>query len=231
MNGVDPRGIGRRVHEERQAEVPRSAALAVPAQEPGLRPARPVPYELDALGEVDAPNGAVSIHFGNTGKSAAVFQVRSGDGQDGPWTYTVGSQAAATETWSLAANGRTAYDLSVYGPNGFLRAFKGSLNGRGEANLGVSSSYDTAVGGISLDVCNRGRLTSKVSILDHYNKQTISRALAPGESWSRSWSLEHSFSWYDFTIEVESDPSFRRRLAGHVETGTDSMSDPAIGAS
>jgi phospholipase C len=53
----------------------------------------------------------------------------------------------------------------------------------------------------------------------------------PGATPSRYWSLESSFGWYDFTIDVESDPGFGRRLAGHVETGHDSMSDPAIGAS
>jgi phospholipase C len=31
-------------------------------------------------------------------------------------------------------------------------------------------------------------------------------------------------------VTVESNLTFERRLAGHVETGRDSMSDPAIGA-
>ena len=31
-------------------------------------------------------------------------------------------------------------------------------------------------------------------------------------------------------IEVESDATFQQRLAGHVETGEDSVSDPAIGS-
>jgi len=41
--------------------------------------------------------------------------------------------------------------------------------------------------------------------------------------------LHKSFGWYDFTVQVGSDASFERQLAGHVETGRDSMTDPAIG--
>jgi len=32
------------------------------------------------------------------------------------------------------------------------------------------------------------------------------------------------------TVDVEGDSAFQRHLAGHVETGKDSASDPAIGA-
>jgi phospholipase C len=38
-----------------------------------------------------------------------------------------------------------------------------------------------------------------------------------------------SCGWYDLGIRVESEPGFLRRLAGHVENGKDSASDPALG--
>jgi phospholipase C len=41
--------------------------------------------------------------------------------------------------------------------------------------------------------------------------------------------LRHVYGWYDLTITVDSDASFVRRYAGHVETGKASMSDPALG--
>ena len=205
-------------------------ALALPKQEPGVRPARAVPYELDVLGEVNFSDDTVSIHFGNTGKAAAVFQVRSGDGQHGPRTYTVGPQLSVSDSWAFKANGQSAYDLSVYGPNGFFRAFKGSLVGREKANLAVTTRYDCDSTGVTLDVQNRGKTTAKVHILNHYTNETITHSLHPGAASSPSWELEASFGWYDFTIEVESDSTFQQRVAGHVETGNDSMSDPAIGA-
>jgi hypothetical protein len=39
------------------------------------------------------------------------------------------------------------------------------------------------------------------------------------------------YGWYDLVITVEGDPGFEYHFAGHVETGEDSISDPAIGAS
>ncbi len=170
----------------------------------------------------------MNIHFGNTGKAAAVFQVRSGDGQHGPWTYTVGPQLSVSD--SFKANKQSGYDLSVYGPNGFFRGFKGSLAGKEKANLAVASLYDCDRTSITLDVQNRGKTTAKVRISTHYTKKTLVESLHPGASSSPSWELEASFGWYDFTIEVESDSSFQQRVAGHVETGNDSVSDPAIGS-
>ena len=188
-----------------------------------------MPYELDVLGEANFSDDTVSIHFGNTGKAAAVFQVRSGDPQHGPRTYTVGPQLSVSDTWAFKGNNRSAYDLSVYGPNGFFRAFKGSLDGKEKANLAVSSLYDCEGTGITLDVQNRGKTTAKVRISNHYTKKAVVQSLHPGASSSPSWALEASFGWYDFTIEVESDSTFQQRVAGHVETGNDSVSDPALG--
>jgi phospholipase C len=42
--------------------------------------------------------------------------------------------------------------------------------------------------------------------------------------------LHESFGWYDMTVGVDSDASFQRQLAGHVEAGKPSMTDPAIAA-
>jgi len=59
--------------------------------EPGTRPARALPYELHVHGEVDASQGGVRLFCTNSGKAGAFFEVRSGDGQTGPWTYTGGA--------------------------------------------------------------------------------------------------------------------------------------------
>src|SRR5262245_30792169 len=48
---------------------------ALPSQEPGLRHARALPYELDAEGTVDGAPGAFRIDFANTGRAGACFQV------------------------------------------------------------------------------------------------------------------------------------------------------------
>jgi phospholipase C len=205
------------------------ATQALPKQEPGTRPARPVPYALDATGDVDVAGRTLKVQFANEGRSAAVLHVRSGDAQAGPWTYTVGAKADLADTWTFPE--QATYDLSVYGPNGFFRAFKGSVSGGDKANLAVESDYraNAENPAITLEIHNRGAAASQVRITDAYTRRTVTLALEAGKSVTWHWSLEASFGWYDLTVDVASDASFQRRLAGHVETGCPSVSDPAIG--
>ena len=51
------------------------------------------------------------------------FQVRSGNTSDGPWTYTVEAGQSLSDSWAVGPSNQGKYDLSVYGPNGFLRSF------------------------------------------------------------------------------------------------------------
>jgi phospholipase C len=202
------------------------ADQALPGQEPGIRPARAVPYELHAHGHLDSDE-TFQIDFNNTGKSTAVYHVRSGNTHNGPWTYTVQPGAEISDTWNLAA-AQSAYDLSVYGPNGFLRTFKGSTSGQGKAHLDVKSSYDDGPG-ITLEIVNRGT-DCQLSILDAYTKDQTSHHVEAGEELTKHWNLKTSHGWYDFVIEVSTDSTFQRHIAGHIETGEDSWTDPAIGA-
>jgi phospholipase C len=199
---------------------------SLPVQEPGTRPARALPYELHVNGEVEASQGGIELSFRNSGKAGAAFQVRSGDGLSGPWTYTVGAGDEASDT--LGTSGATSYDYSVYGPNGFLRTFAGSF-GRDTAKITVNAIYEKEWEGIAVVIRNHGSETEKVSIVDAYSGKTHTHHVHPHDSLSYVGDLHKSFGWYDFTVSVESDASFQRQLAGHVETGRHSVSDPAIG--
>src|SRR5262249_55872094 len=85
-----------------------------PTQEPGQRPARALPYELDASAEVDTLLHAVTITFDNTGDQGAAFQVRSGNPADLPRTYTVEADKSISDVFQIASP--FAYNLSVSGP-------------------------------------------------------------------------------------------------------------------
>jgi phospholipase C len=182
---------------------------------------------LYSQGEADFSSGEFTLHFANSGKAAAVFQVRSGHDGIKPRTYTVEPGVELSDTWPIQKAGGNAYDLSVYGPNGFLRTFKG----RGaNAILDSALSYDLTNNGVTLQLRNRGNAASKVRVLDVYAGKTVSRSLASGEDWQQPWPLNDTFGWYDLVIEAEDDPGFRHQLAGHLESGKDSTTDPAIGA-
>jgi phospholipase C len=205
-----------------------SAEQALPEQEPGIRPARAVPYELHAHGKTDFDARTVTIQFVNSGKAAAVFHVRSSDPGRGPWTYTVGPQTMVVDTYTFSDSGR-GYDLSVYGPNGFFRAFKGSLSRQGEAKLDCTVRYDIDGHGVGLEIRNAAHESAGVQISDAYTGKVIEHTLEPGGMRQEFWRLDDSFGWYDLTLAVNADSSFLRHFAGHLETGADSMSDPAIG--
>ena len=214
-------------HPDFSPTVPTTQAL--PKQERGVRPARAVPYDLDVAADIDLQDGEVKLKFGNSGKATAVFQVRSGNGQqEGPWTYTVSPSSHVSETWDIRGKGQKQYDLSVYGPNGFFRAFKGSISPDAtDLSVDVDFKFDQ---GVTLDIQNKSRESARLRIFDAYSKRTVERVAAPHSHVIWHVDSEDSFGWYDLTIEVAGDSSFKQQLAGHIETGCDSMSDPQIGA-
>jgi phospholipase C len=62
------------------------------------------------------------------------------------------------------------------------------------------------------------------------NKDGSWRVRVKGGDDSRlRWSLDASGQWYDFVVTCDADPAFYRRLAGRLETGRHSVSDPAMG--
>ena len=42
------------------------------------------------------------------------------------------------------------------------------------------------------------------------------------------WSLKDARGWYDLVLHTPADPAFLRRFAGRLETGRDSITDPAM---
>jgi phospholipase C len=200
--------------------------LGVPKQEKGVRPARALPYQLDVQSAVNASNHTLTLTFVNTGKAAAVFQVRSTNAADLVRTYTVEPGKKLAGTWTVTSS----YNLSVYGPNGFARYFKGSI-GSSAAILDVQSiCVFEDFGLIGWTITNVGTHNATVNVLDAYSGNRVTRLLQPHEKmFEAGWPLHEYFGWYDLVVTVAQDATFEYRLAGHVETGRDSFSDPALG--
>src|SRR5262249_23169657 len=123
----------------------------------------------------------------------------------------------------------SSYDLSVYGPNGFVRYYKGSI-GASAAVLEVSTSYSNGGHGtIHWRIKNAGAGQPEVTITDAYTGNVVVQFLKNNATFTGQLSLDQFYGWYDLIITVTGDPSFNYRLAGHFETGDDSISDPALG--
>ena len=70
---------------------------------------------------------------------------------------------------------------------------------------------------------------AEVIVLDAYTGKSLSQHLPPNGTLEEKLPLAHSGGWYDLTLKVSGHSRFKYQLAGHVETGKDSISDPALG--
>ena len=200
----------------------------MPVQEKGTRPARAVPYTLHVAAAANLAGETVTLTFGNTGRKAAVFQVRSANLLQPPRSYTVGPDATLTDTWEFAADGVAAYDLSVYGPNGFFRHYRGGTPALSATNLATTLQYDPSANSVTLMVNNVGTLPATVEIENVYTGAATTKVLAHGAKFSAKVSVAQSAGWYDFVVTAESDLTFQQQVAGHLETGRASTTDPAM---
>ncbi|MGP0076497.1 MAG: phosphocholine-specific phospholipase C [Bryobacteraceae bacterium] len=199
--------------------------IGVPAQEKGIRPARALPYELNVHGSVNASKSTVSLTFSNTGRATVVFQVRSGNPADAVRFYTVEPGKTLSDTWVVTLS----YNLSVYGPNGFVRYFNGSV-GASAAALDVLSSYgESDSGSINLTITNVAANDADINVLDAYTGKSGAFHLKRNQTFEDELALDKFHGWYDLIVTVAEDTTFKYRLAGHVETGQDSFTDPAMG--
>jgi phospholipase C len=202
-----------------------SVIIGIPAQEKGIRPARALPYEMNVRAHVNTASNTVRLTFENTGHATVVFQVRSGNAADLVRTYTVEPRKTLTGDWTVTST----YNLSVYGPNGFVRYFKGSI-GSDAAVLKVESSYRREERpSIEWRITNAGSTRAEVKILDAYSGNVMTRLLHPHEEYKDELPLQEFHHWYDLIVTVAGDSTYNYRLAGHVETGEESFSDPALG--
>ncbi len=151
---------------------------------------------------------------------------------DGPWYYTLGAGTGLSDYWSAQRYTGGLYDLTVHGPNGFMRQFKGDLNKviAGGANPELRVSY-TSASGLQLQLRNSGGAACTITLKPNFYSGEPARTiqLASGASVVIAWSVAASGGWYDLSLTQSADAGWLRRVAGRVENGLPGWSDPAIG--
>jgi phospholipase C len=200
----------------------------MPTQEPGTRKARPLPYEVFVHSRMDTRNVQLWLDFANTGAAGAAFYVANRlKPNDNPRRYTLSAGDVLSDYW-LLADTKGAYDLAVYGPNGYLCQFKGTLEAAspGTASPDAKVCYDVTNGNVILTLANTGSAACTLTVANAYNKEAArTHTLAAGATLQDTWVLTTSAGWYDLSVTGAGAP-FARRFAGHVETGKASTSDP-----
>ncbi|CAN7290905.1 phospholipase C, phosphocholine-specific [Variovorax sp. LjRoot130] len=218
--------------EAGQKLLPAPVAPAMPQplfQETGTRFSRALPYELHTSARVE-PRGMLSLVFANSGKQGAVFHVYDKLHLDRiPRRYTVEAGKTLTDTWNTGLSDSGKYELWVYGPNGYVRSFKGDALFHDTAAFKpeVQIGYQAHSGHLYLRVHNSGKEAGRVTVTPnaYLSEGPWTMKVRVGTTETQHWNLQKSGDWYDFTVTSD---NFERRFAGRVETGKPGVSDPAM---
>lgn len=208
-------------------------------QESGIRSSCPLPYQMYADGTLDKDKKSFEIQleaknefFGiqTAGVPFTVYDLPGFSIRN----YTVVAGDKLTDNWDLKGH-KEDYHICLYGPNGFLREFKGNHH---DPELTSRCEYERKRlndkkpnGNITLQIQNTdAHHEHSIRITDNsYKAPDIYKVLKSGESADILLNLNKSYGWYDFSIQVKGKDHFLKRYAGHVETGESSFTDPLMG--
>ncbi len=191
--------------------------VVAPVQAAGVRPSRALPYQLDAALVGIAP---ARVEFRNTGRAGAVFHAYDlRRPLDAPRRYTVGPGKMLAGEWPAGD-----FDIFVIGPNGFHRRYV--------SGGGVLVALASAGAKARLTLTGAADRTIQVAVSSPVYGEKLgkwSTKLSPRETGEHAWNLSGTAGWYDLTVTTKGLEGAAQRLAGRVETGAPSISDPAMG--
>lgn len=230
---------------------PTPTTNAMPSQEPGHRRARPLPYQPNAnLDSFEIGQGGViqaNLSFSNAGPhvtKASHFSVYSNVGEAPalsdypaafPGQYTVASsrssraKAVSGAVQITTADGEGKYDLTVVGPNRFLRHFAGNATTPGNTARVEAVYYEHGFDSrpkLSLRLTNAGpKVVTFTVTSNNYSSDGARTYHVPphGSATHSADPLGRSSGWYDLSVTLSSDPSWSQRYVGHLENGADSI--------
>lgn len=214
----------------------------LPQQEKGVRDACPLPYHLHAHGTLDTSRNQFDLklesrhtEWGSKQSGVPFYAYLYGlKKMDGPihrdYALAKGDKLSDQFSLDLFEGGR--YDIHVYGPNGFYRAFAGNAKDPG---IQVALSYEgpgsgKLRGNLLVQLTNTGTSPLQCILRDEsYGTGERKLTLKPGATETMMMRLQASYAWYDVSVRVEGYGEFSQRFAGHIETGSPSKTDPLMG--
>lgn len=235
----------RKLNAEQIADINRNQHSSFKAhQEPGIRPACALPYELYVEGALSPDRSSFELKmaasnevFGNSA-AGAPFNVyfRNLKPEATPEsgmrvaTYAVKPGHILREKFPLSLFQEASYAIDVHGPNGFYRSFSGNPS---SPTIQIRTEYERSgaqlTGNVKVHLRNLGDRPSTAHIEDNsYKTGAVTKTIHPGHEESAVLFLKKNYSWYDFTVKLDGSESIAR-FAGHVETREISFSDPLMG--
>lgn len=202
------------------------AEVSAPTQDTGLRRSRASPYRPDVRLVLDPAAASIALQMSCEG-AATVLHVYDRLHLDAlPRRYTVAPGAPLSGRWSASLDG---YDLWILGAQGFHRHFVGRIDALQVTATMVADRQTPTVGALRLENPHATALDLDLRPGAYPDTMPTTRLhLQPGEQRTLELPLAATGGWYDLWID---NGGARQRLAGRVETGLDSISDPALGGS
>jgi len=222
--------------DEMQALRSTGKAAQLARQEKGQKNSNALAYELYASETIDKDSVKLTMSAGNklfgTKSLSSPFNVYSGPSyKDGVsfWPFAVIAGEELSFDWNRADFKDGYYDLTVYGPNGFMRSFKGDRE-----SLSVVATYEIGkkgvpTGNLILEASNKGDKVLHVQVKDNaYSSWRKDIVLGAGKTTKWVVDSQKISGWYDVTLQIVGS-RFVRQFAGRVETGNHSKTDPQLG--
>ncbi len=179
------------------------------AQEPGTRPARPLPYRPEASAALT--DAGLVVTMADTGDRGSHFTLYPYAGE---FSFSRHVDVHGTQSLTVPVQA-DAYRLVLTGPNSFRREFAGSRAGAAASGAAASRGEGQQ---LIVTIHNPGptALTFTLQALAYGTGRHEARVGA-GERTVVDWPAESG--WYDLRLTVAEDPTFHRRMMGHLETG------------
>ena len=196
---------------------PAEGAQKMPTQEPGTRPHRPTLCQLHADVTVNRKTSQVTTTLTSTGQGGASLAIYP----DAylpftPTPVTVLPHAPGSYVWN-AAQTAGKYAFSVYGPDGFLTSFAGTVLAAGLSAGPVPVVTATLrSSAVELTLANDGKTAIVYTVTKNdYNGSTKKVTVPGGSSKTVSWPASQD-GYYDVVITANTSDGFRRRYAGRI---------------
>jgi phospholipase C len=189
----------------------------------------------------------IAVSVQNTGEAGAPFVLYDvlNLAAVNPRQYAVEAGKSIRDVVSIPPG--SGYHYALMGINGFVREFRGAYSCN-SATMQATLSYQPAQDSVVLQLTNTDKEnTVQFSVADMAygllsgakgEGEVLLVSVPPGQTVQQAVSTAASGNWYDLTATVtvsavgEEPPAecFYRRFMGRMETGKDTISDPAMGA-
>jgi phospholipase C len=196
---------------------PAEGTQKMPAQEPGTRPHRPTNYQLHAEVTVNRTTSQVAVALTNTGKVGVSLSVYPDAYL--PFTstpVTVLPNSPRSHVWDATLTGGK-YAFSVYGPDGFVTSFAGTVVPAGRSAGPVPAVSTTLQStAVELTLANAGTADIVYTVTRNDYAGSDQRVTVQGGSAKTvSWPANQD-GYYDVVITANASDGFRRRYAGRI---------------